>query len=219
MNPFRRNRESGRANDNPDNAPSGDTGSTSFLRRLVTSLDRTMPLDKVEQAIDQGLRHNPQAYDSTRVRYKTLRDNVLKVIKGFCEERGQDLLRQRGVARETHIIPNTALFVRNATDNVPDIVNPGWQGDMTLNQMIGFLQYDIDSIRRARLDDHGATPYASLNSEIEYFESIARPFLIEMGNIYQRRYGHHPSSPPQYEAPPGYEGPSENQSGPSSRPS
>ena len=208
MHLFRRG-ESSRTNDNTNGQDnrSNDTGHVNIMRRLLTSHNRIMPLANVEQAIAQGLSHDISAYNSTKDRYKTLRDNVLKVIEEFCEQRGQELLVNLGIARETHRIPNTACFVEIASNFMPDIVNREWQGDMTLNQMIYNLRNLIDEIKTSRNDTYSDNPYDSLTRQIQYFESVTRPFLTEMGNIYERRYGTR-LNPPQYiEPPPQYQDP------------
>jgi len=191
MNLFRG--DNNRGSDRP-NKPSNSLGDglKGIWRKMVSSSDKVVPLAEVEQAIDQGLRHDPLGYSSVEGRYKSLRNNVEKVIKGFCEQRGQELLVKSGISRETHIIPNT--------------------GNRTLNQTIGELKATIHYIRRTkRMNDFA---YSVFTHDIKRFESIAAPFLTEMGRIFERHYGRHPMITPQYQGelsgnqaqPPEYQG-------------
>src|SRR5260370_3971113 len=72
------------------------SGSGDVSRSIFRGRQREMPLQEVENAIAQGMNHHLETYTSPKVRYKAIRDNVDKVIKGFCDQRGQDLLRDYG---------------------------------------------------------------------------------------------------------------------------
>jgi Tfp pilus assembly protein PilN len=131
-------------------------------------------LPDIERAIEQGLDHQPTTYDSTRDRYKSLRNNVEKVIKGFYKQRGQDLLLNQGLVTATYEIPNT--------------------GQTLLNTILE-LENHILSIRLLREEN---TSYETLTETIQEFEATANTFLQETSRIYQLRYGHSPEAPPQY---------------------
>jgi hypothetical protein len=191
-----RRRTNDGANDTPSAGPS-DTRSRGFLRSFISRREKEISLADVGQAISDGLRHDPRSYTKQRDRYKDIRGNIQKVIE-FCDQKGQELL-VNGIDRETHPIPNTRDIAQSM-----GITGNADSGDMTLNQTIEQLKRTIEFIRH---ESKAGVGYEDTTKTrlVENFESVARPFLIAMRDVYSRDYGvlPHPSGPPQYEGPSG----------------
>ncbi len=169
------------------------SGSRDVSRSIFRGRQREMPLQEVEKAIAQGMRHNPEIYNLElvrqpaqnhrkvyEIRYKTLRDNVDKVIKGFYNQRGQDLLMKHGVARETYRISYTKT--EKSIEN------------KTINETIAELQSISFTIKT------GIGPTVDLTYDnpkiiqhIESYERWAHSFLNEMNDLYQKAYGNRSS--------------------------